>query len=79
MSTTLKIVVSNAETSCLYHQKKMGGLPSPQGLLQGLPSACLESRQIGMFAHSQVAKEEGIIFQVVVTSHLLKTQQAYMP
>lgn len=74
MSTTLKIVVSNAETSCLYHQKKIGGLSSPQGLLQashkGLPSACLESRQTGMFVHSQCPWEEAVIFQVVYTSRL---------
>lgn len=29
------------------------------GISQGLPSACLESRQIGMFGHSQVAKRRG--------------------
>lgn len=46
---------------------KRDGRPSQStgltaGISQGLPSACLESRQIGMFVHSQVAKRRGCNF-----------------
>lgn len=74
MSTTLKIVVSNAETSCLYHQNKMGGLSSPQGLLQAphrvylLPA--LKAGRLGCLCTLKWPREEAVISQVVYTSHL---------
>lgn len=74
MSTTLKIVVSNAETSCSCHQKEVGGFSSPQGLLQAsqrvylLPAS--KAGKMGCLRTLKWPREEAVIFQVVYTSHL---------